>query len=185
MKGIAERAGNVYAGTPGRFWAQNAGPALSMAGAALVLLVPLAAFTAVREGWFESEAALGPGEVGIALSNFEIDVTRETLEPGEVTFVIEHEEERGHRGGKPGELHDVVISRIEDDGSVTVVARSDVLESGEEERLTATLAPGRYELLCTVAEEYRGHIIIHAEEGMRTEITVREAPGANSARLAR
>ncbi|MBF6600594.1 MAG: copper-translocating P-type ATPase [Dehalococcoidia bacterium] len=48
---IAQRSGNDY-GAPGRnFLAQNAGPALAMVFAAVVLLVPLIVFTSIDRGW--------------------------------------------------------------------------------------------------------------------------------------
>ena len=43
--------------------------------------------------------------------------------------------------------------------------------------LRVTLDPGEYELICTVVEEYEGRAVSHANEGMRTAITVRAAAG--------
>jgi len=50
---IARRSGNAYRqDDAAAFWAANAGPALAMAIAALVLLVPLVVFTGIDRGWF-------------------------------------------------------------------------------------------------------------------------------------
>jgi len=50
-KQIAERSGNHYAGAATPFLRANAGPLLSLGAAALVLLAPLVAFTAIDRGW--------------------------------------------------------------------------------------------------------------------------------------
>jgi Cu+-exporting ATPase len=48
---IAMRSGNDYAAPATNFFAANAGPALAMAFAAIVLIVPLAVFTGIDRGW--------------------------------------------------------------------------------------------------------------------------------------
>jgi Cu+-exporting ATPase len=50
---IAERSGNVYVAPAARtFWSANAGPALAMAVAAVILVVPLITFTGIDRGWW-------------------------------------------------------------------------------------------------------------------------------------
>ena len=49
---IAARSGNAYESRDGAFWRANAGPAVALAGAAMVLLVPLAVFTGIDRGWW-------------------------------------------------------------------------------------------------------------------------------------
>jgi uncharacterized cupredoxin-like copper-binding protein len=147
-----------------------------------VLVVPLAVFTGIRNGWFESEAALGPRDVRVELSNFQIDTSRSTIEAGETTLVVEHKKEIGHASGnEPGETHDLVVFRMVDGAPTSVVARSRVLMSGESESLRVDLAAGTYELECDIAEEWDGHAISHAAEGMVASLTV-TAPAAVSAR---
>ena len=59
-RAIAERSGNPYT-TPGRrFSLSGAAPAIAMVVAVVVLVVPLTIFTGIRNGWFESDPALGP-----------------------------------------------------------------------------------------------------------------------------
>jgi len=175
---IAERSGNRYEPVRGGRRFENAGPALAMGAAAVILVVPLVAFTAIGRGWFEAEAALGPGEVGIELRNFKIDLSSDEIEAGDVTFIVRHQEERGHDDGQPGEFHDVVIMRIGADGSREIVARSEQLGTGESQTLTASLAPGEYELLCSIVEEYDGEPINHQAEGMTATLHVRAAQAA-------
>jgi Cu+-exporting ATPase len=50
---IAERSGNTFsAEAAGGFWSANAAPAMSMAIAVIVLVVPLLIFTGIDRGWF-------------------------------------------------------------------------------------------------------------------------------------
>jgi heavy metal translocating P-type ATPase len=52
---IAEESGNVYeVASGGGFWSANGAPAMAMAFAALVLVVPLLVFTGIDRGWFQS-----------------------------------------------------------------------------------------------------------------------------------
>ena len=51
---IAERSGNTYAASAGSSQWANAGPALAMALAALVLVVPLVVFTGIDRGWWQA-----------------------------------------------------------------------------------------------------------------------------------
>jgi Cu+-exporting ATPase len=48
---IAERSGNDYLPGGANFFAANAGPALAMGLAAVVLVVPLVVFTGIDRGW--------------------------------------------------------------------------------------------------------------------------------------
>jgi Cu+-exporting ATPase len=52
-RAFAEAAGNTYSpGSTRTFWAANAGPALGMLAAVVVLVVPLLIFTGIDRGWF-------------------------------------------------------------------------------------------------------------------------------------
>ncbi len=170
---IAERSGNTY--VPSRAGAAIvAGPAAAMGAAAVLLIVPLVLFTGIDRGWFESEPALGPREVRIELRNFSVGASRHEIAAGDVTFLVRHEDEGGHRGGQPGQMHNFVVVRMGEGEEREIVARSGMLHMGESEDIRATLEPGTYEILCDVVEEYRGHQISHYAEGMHVSFTVIE-----------
>ena len=153
------------------FWAANAAPALSMVAAAVILVVPLLIFTGIDRGWFKSEAALGPRDVRIELTNFKIAASRNAISAGDVNLIVEHPDSHTH-AGSVGERHDLVVMRKNADGTSSLVARSDMLHMGDKQQLTLNLEPGRYELLCDVVEEYHGHQIVHAAEGMQRPFVV-------------
>ena len=176
---IAERSGNRYEPPAGRRRFENAAPAFAMGAAAIILVVPLAVFTAIGRGWFESGPSLGPRQVGVELRSFEVDLSRDSIEAGEVTFIVEHEEEQAHSDGKPGEMHDAVIMRIGPGGTREIVARSAALHMGESQTLSAELPAGEYEVFCSVVEDYKGEPVSHEAEGMRETFTVTEAAQAS------
>jgi Cu+-exporting ATPase len=174
-RAIAERSGNPYSTTARGFSISGAAPAIAMGVAVVVLVVPLLTFTGIRNGWFESSPALGPRDVRVALSNFEVTTSRRSIEAGDVTLMVEHEEEVGHAiGDEPGEIHDLLVMRTNDDGETEMVARTSLLASGESEELRLQLEPGTYELLCSVVEDWNGHDVNHYAEGMTSTLTVTE-----------
>jgi hypothetical protein len=142
-----------------------------MVAAAVILIVPLTIFTGIDRGWFTNEAALGPREVRVQLTNFHIGTSRNEISAGDVKLIVEHPDNHSHASGV-GERHDLVLVRKNDDGTSSVVARSDMLHIGGEQELTLKLEPGRYELMCSVVEDYHGHQIVHAAEGMQREFVV-------------
>jgi Cu+-exporting ATPase len=183
---IAERSGNTIAGGPVRgFWSANAAPALSMAVAAVVLIVPLVIFTGIARGWFSSEPPLGPREVRVTLTNFNVGLSRGDITAGDVTLLVEHESEAGHArdGGMPGQTHDLVVMRQASDGSSELVARSDTLANGETQTLALHLDPGTYEFLCDIAEPYGDTVVSHYAEGMHRTFTVTAVDSNGSATL--
>ena len=60
------------------------------------------------------------------LTNFNVGLSRKEITAGDVTLLVEHASEsgHGHGSGMPGETHDLVVMRKNDDGSSEVVARS-------------------------------------------------------------
>jgi Cu+-exporting ATPase len=183
---IAERSGNTIAGGPVRgFWSANAAPALSMAVAAVVLIVPLVIFTGIARGWFSSEPPLGPREVRVTLTNFNVGLSRGDITAGDVTLLVEHESEAGHArdGGMPGQTHDLVVMRQASDGSSELVARSDALANGETQTLAVHLDPGTYEFLCDIAEPYGDTVVSHYAEGMHRTFMVTAVDSNGSATL--
>lgn len=176
-KGIAQRVGNTYTpASTASMMANTGAPALAMLAAVAILLVPLAVFTAIDNGWFEAEPApLGERDVRVQLSNFDISLSRKSIVEGEVDFLVEHEVERGHTDGQPGATHDLVVMRVTPEGTTQIVARSIELESGQEQLLVTQLEPGSYELFCSVVEDVRGHAVSHQAEGMEAVLTVTKA----------
>ncbi len=112
-KQIAETSGNTFDERNARsFWAANAAPALSMVAAAVILIVPLTIFTGIDRGWFTNEAALGPRDVRVQLTNFHIGTSRDEISGGDVKLIIEHPDNHGHASGV-GERHDLVFDAQE------------------------------------------------------------------------
>jgi|CXWL01.1.fsa_nt_gi Cu+-exporting ATPase len=179
-RGIAKGVGNTYAPTRGGVMSTAGAPALAMVAAVAILLVPLGIFTAINRGVLDSKEPLGPRDVRVELSNFQVGLSRESISDGELYLVVEHKKERGHGGGRglPGETHDLVVVRHGEAGSTQVVDRTLPLRSGESQILKLDLRPGEYELLCSVVEEVRGEAVSHDEEGMHTMFTVTAAAAA-------
>ncbi|MGE5595218.1 MAG: heavy metal translocating P-type ATPase, partial [Hyphomicrobiales bacterium] len=172
MAGIAEASGNPRPTGGKSFLMANRAPLGAMGASAVVLLLPLVIFTGIDKGWFESEEPLAPNEVRVELKNWELDLSRDSIAAGRVTFKAVHAEDHGHGGDEPGEIHDLVVLRKAPDGSMELVGRTDQLAMGEEAQLTLDLAPGEYELICDVVEEFDGETISHTNEGMRADFSV-------------
>ena len=180
---IAERSGNTFAADTARgFWSANAVSAMSMAIAVVVLVVPLLLFTGIDRGWFESQPSLGPRDVRVELTNFNVGLSRQDISAGDVTLLVEHQSQagHGHATGMPGEHHDLVVTRKDDDGTSEVVARGEMLASGEKQELRVRLEPGTYEFSCDVVEEIRGERVSHYAEGMHRTFMVTAQDQANS-----
>jgi hypothetical protein len=173
---IAERAGNTFSGPRFNFFAANRGPALALVAATVVLIVPLLTFTAIDRGWFDRDdggfASDDPHYVAVELRNWDIVLSRESVAAGPVTFEAAHEEDHAHGGGDAGRIHDMVVYQLAPDGTSEIVARTAELSNGQSERLTVSLAPGEYEVECSVVEEVDGETVVHREEGMRARLVV-------------
>ncbi|MGD9932185.1 MAG: heavy metal translocating P-type ATPase [Dehalococcoidia bacterium] len=172
-KGIAQRSGNTYSGARFSFVSANRGPLLALAGAAVVLIVPLVVFTGIDRGWFDGDDGAfsdDPHHVSVGLENWAVVLSSQSLDAGEVTFEVEHLD--GHAHGAGGRIHDMVLLRVGAGGEVELVARSAALEQGESEQLTIWLEPGVYEVQCSVVEEMDGKTLVHAKEGMTAQLIV-------------
>jgi hypothetical protein len=148
-----------------------------MIAAVAILLVPLGIFTALDRGWFDEAEAIGARDVAVELRNWEIDLSRTEITAGEVNFLVKHEDEGGHDSGDPGETHNLVVVR-RDAGGAKFIADTRPLHPGEEELLVMELAPGDYDVFCSIVEEYDGEPVSHDREGMRTTFRVKSAPEA-------
>jgi len=178
-KGVAKGVGNAYAPARGGLMSTTGAPALAMAAAVGILLVPLSIFTAIDRGWWESAEALGPRDVHAELRNFKIELSRGEIAEGEVYFVADHTQERGHRGGDgPGEIHDLVVVRHDTSGTTRLMGRTLALQKGESQIVRLDLESGEYELFCSVVEEIKGEVVNHQEEGMHATFRVTAAQAA-------
>ena len=89
-------------------------------------------------------------EIAVTETEYRINLPKQALTPGSYTFTVRNE------GNAP---HDLVIK-----GPGVESAKTAVLPSNQEGRLTVTLQPGEYELWCSVGN--------HRANGMETTITV-------------
>jgi hypothetical protein len=175
-RGIAEASGNRYHRAGQNVFAANRGPLVGMASAAAVLLVPLLVFTGIDRDWFGGGAAPGaaPGarEVRVDLKNWEVDLSRDAISAGSVTFSAVHDEAHTHGSSGGGATHNLVVARQASDDTLTVLARTEDLRMGQSASLTLDLPEGRYELFCDVVEVVDGTPLGHYQQGMHTLFTV-------------
>jgi uncharacterized cupredoxin-like copper-binding protein len=123
--------------------------------------------------------AAGGGEVNVVVSEFTVEPEQESVDAGEVTFVVENQ---------GGETHEflVVDADSADDlpvdadgafdeavfGEDKVLDEVEDIESGDTAELTLDLEPGDYVLLCNVVEEEDTEVESHFAEGMHATFTV-------------
>ncbi len=72
-----------------------------------------------------------------------------------------------------GDVLQLEIRRLREDGSFETVARSEVVRAGEKDRFTVDLARGAYELADPTVERIDGATVDHYAEGMSLKFTVR------------
>lgn len=95
----------------------------------------------------------GENTVGARIFEYEIEVTRDTVEAGEITFHVVN----------AGTTEHWLIVRNE-----TEFFGTPHLMPGESAVLTVTLEPGDYHLVCTIRDEFD-----HISEGERRDFVVR------------
>ena len=122
----------------------------------------------------------GGGEVNVVVSEFIVEPEQESVDAGEVTFVVENQ---------GGEIHEFLVVDadsaddlpVDDDGAFDeaafgedkVLDEVEDIESGDTAELTLDLDAGTYVLLCNVVEEEEsGEVESHFAEGMHATITV-------------
>jgi uncharacterized cupredoxin-like copper-binding protein len=125
------------------------------------------------------EAADG-GEVNVVVSEFIVEPEQESVDAGEVTFVVDNQ---------GGDIHEFLVVDaasaddlpVDDDGAFDeaafgedkVLDEVEDIESGDTAELTLDLEAGSYVLLCNVVEEEEtGELESHFAEGMHTTFTV-------------
>jgi hypothetical protein len=115
----------------------------------------------------------GPeGSIRVGLVNWAVEAEQPSARAGEITFWAVHDMQHAHGGGEGGNIHDLQVMRKTADGSFELVGQVKDLKMGDAKALTLTLAPGEYELACTVVEEVNGTAVGHYVKGMRTPFTV-------------
>jgi uncharacterized cupredoxin-like copper-binding protein len=124
--------------------------------------------------------AAGGGEVNVVVSEFIVEPDPESVDAGEVTFVVDNQ---------GGDIHEflVVDAASADDlpvdgdgafdeaafGADKVLDEVEDIESGDTAELTLDLEAGSYVLLCNVVEEEEtGEVESHFAEGMHATFTV-------------
>jgi uncharacterized cupredoxin-like copper-binding protein len=122
----------------------------------------------------------GGEEVNVVLSEFIVEPEQESVDAGEVTFVLDNQ---------GSETHEflVVEAASSDDlavdadgafdeaavGEDNVLDEVEDIEAGDEAELTLDLDAGDYVLLCNIVEEEEtGEAESHFAEGMHTSFTV-------------
>jgi uncharacterized cupredoxin-like copper-binding protein len=124
--------------------------------------------------------AAGGGEVNVVVSEFIVEPEQESVDAGEVTFVVDNQ---------GGDIHEFLVVDaasaddlpVDDDGAFDeaafgedkVLDEVEDIESGDTAELTLDLEAGSYVLLCNVVEEEEtGELESHFAEGMHTTFTV-------------
>lgn len=117
----------------------------------------------------------GPQTVDLAAVEYEFQGVPETLEAGEVTFVLENEGQEDHEIGMVRIAGDIAVEellRLPEDESEQHIAEDmghTFAKPGQSAQFTANLVPGRYGFACFV-EAPDGEP--HAIKGMFGEFTI-------------
>ena len=158
-----------------------------MRRAILPLAVPVAVLWALAAACGDDDGgdeASGDGdggeEVNVVISEFTVEPDPESVDAGEVTFVVDNQ---------GGETHEFLVVDadsaddlpVDDDGAFDeaafgedkVLDEVEDIESGDTAELTLDLEAGTYLLLCNVVEEEEsGEVESHFMEGMHATFTV-------------
>lgn len=121
----------------------------------------------------------GGEEVNVVVSEFTVEPEQESVDAGEVTFVVDNQ---------GGDIHEFLVVDaasaddlpVDDDGAFDeaafgedkVLDEVEDIESGDTAELTLDLEAGTYVLLCNVVEEEDTEVESHFAEGMHTTFTV-------------
>ena len=145
---------------------------LLVAGVALLALSTALAMGACSDGGEKG------GVVNVTESEWSVVPDRESVKAGEVTFKDTN---------KGDEKHELVVVKTDlpahqlpttaegkvDEDQVNVIGEIEEFESGATEEATFNLTPGKYVLLCNIAEqEANGEIESHYKLGMATAFVV-------------
>ncbi len=180
---IAEESGNAFSASGETMWSIGKAPILAMGAAILVLVVPLATFTAIDRDWIggddgDSHSNMGdlpPRTVLVELSNWAVEPSRGTISAGTVTFRAvhdAHDHADAHGNDKGGAEHDLAVLRKLPGGGLELVGKTGNLKPGQQEDLKLELPPGDYQLICDIGEVVSGQAVSHLEKGMTADFTV-------------
>lgn len=112
----------------------------------------------------------GPATVTVTMTDYQMELSADSVSAGEVTFKIENASDIT--------VHEFVVVQSDlqaadipvgedllvDESLFTPVDEVEDIPAGEKAELTVTLTPGHYVLLCNIAGHY--------QLGMRTDFTV-------------
>ncbi|GMV85336.1 MAG: carbonate dehydratase [Dehalococcoidia bacterium] len=178
-RNLARASGNEYSAPVQNVLVANRGPIFAMAAATAVLVLPLVVFTGIDRGWFGGEestaGALGPRDIRVELTNWNIAASRPEISAGSVTFVAVHPaDDHAHGGGhdEPGQVHDLAVLKKLAGGSYELVGKTPEIRVGDSYRLELELAAGDYLLVCDIVEEIGGKVYAHTAEGMTLDFQV-------------
>jgi Cu+-exporting ATPase len=178
-RNLARASGNEYSAPVQNVLVANRGPIFAMAAATAVLVLPLVVFTGIDRGWFGGEestaGALGPRDIRVELTNWNIAASRPEISAGSVTFVAVHPADgHAHGGGhdEPGQVHDLAVLKKLAGGSYELVGKTPEIRVGDSYRLELELAAGDYLLVCDIVEEIGGKVYAHTAEGMTLDFQV-------------
>ena len=178
-RNLARASGNEYSAPVQNVLVANRGPIFAMAAATAVLVLPLVVFTGIDRGWFGGEestaGALGPRDIRVELTNWNIAASRPEISAGSVTFVAVHPaDDHAHGGGhdEPGQVHDLAVLKKLAGGSYELVGKTPEIRVGDSYRLELELAAGDYLLVCDIVEEIGGKVYDHTAEGMTLDFQV-------------
>jgi len=144
----------------------------------LVVGVALLALAAVLAMGACSDSEEEGGVVKVTESEWSVIPDRESIKAGEVTFKDTN---------KGDEKHELVVVKTDlpahelptdaegkvDEDQVDVIGEIEEFDSGATEEATFSLTPGKYVLLCNIAEqEANGEIKSHYKKGMATAFVV-------------
>ena len=137
----------------------------------------LLAFLAGCDGGDDSDAPADAVQIEVELGNWYVRAPIVEVPSGPVVFNAVHLDDHSHAHGdgedEVGLVHELVVARVNDDGSYDMVARTGELEVGEAESLAVDLETGTYELQCSIVDETSDGAVSHYVEGMVATFTVR------------
>lgn len=146
-----------------------------------VVAAGVAVFAACGGGDDSPSAGSGPpvSAVTVKLTNWAVTPTSRTLAAGKVTFTAVHVMDHMDSAPNGGAMHQLLIAPLPAGAKAgqgkygkPALNLTDI-KMGDEKTAEVDLAPGTYELSCSVVEDVKGKTVNHYEKGMYTTVTVK------------